>query len=72
MDLVEKIGSGINRMKEAMLAANLPEPIFNLEGIFAITYTGQLNLSNGWNYGKISLVWISRIILTPPNPELFY
>jgi ATP-dependent DNA helicase RecG len=37
MDLVEKIGSGINRMKEAMQAANLPEPVFNLEGIFAIT-----------------------------------
>jgi ATP-dependent DNA helicase RecG len=37
MDLVEKIGSGINRMKEAMRAANLPEPVFSLEGIFAIT-----------------------------------
>lgn len=37
IDLVEKIGSGINRMREAMKEANLPEPKFNLEGIFTVT-----------------------------------
>ena len=38
MDLVEKIGSGISRMRNAMHEANLPAPVFNLEGIFAVTF----------------------------------
>jgi len=45
MDLVEKIGSGINRMKEAMLKENLPEPHFNLQGIFAITFYRPVEFS---------------------------
>ena len=44
MDLVEKIGSGINRMREAMLKENLPEPHFNLQGIFAITLYRPINI----------------------------
>jgi ATP-dependent DNA helicase RecG len=47
MDLVEKIGSGINRMKEAMLKENLPEPHFNLQGIFAITLYRPVDI-NEW------------------------
>lgn len=38
MDLVEKIGSGISRMRNAMQEANLSAPVFNLEGIFAVTF----------------------------------
>lgn len=38
IDLVEKIGSGVSRMRDAMLEANLPQPVFNLEGMFAVTF----------------------------------
>lgn len=37
MKLVEKIGSGIPRMKELMLAHGLPEPEYNMDGMFSIT-----------------------------------
>ena len=55
MDLVEKIGSGINRMKEAMRAENLPEPEFNLEGIFAITLYRPIEFSKWLDAWKPSL-----------------
>ncbi|MCB0460065.1 MAG: putative DNA binding domain-containing protein [Flavobacteriaceae bacterium] len=35
--MVEQIGSGIGRMRDLMLEANLTEPEFNTEGIFTIT-----------------------------------
>jgi ATP-dependent DNA helicase RecG len=37
MNLVEHVGSGIGRMKELMLNANLPEPKYETEGMFNIT-----------------------------------
>jgi ATP-dependent DNA helicase RecG len=38
MEMVEKIGSGIKRMKDEMARANLLEPAFGLEGFFTITF----------------------------------
>lgn len=38
MNMVEKVGSGIKRMKEEMTNANLPEPTFGLEGFFTVTF----------------------------------
>ena len=38
MRMVEKIGSGISRMREEMRKANLPAPVFNLEGVFTATF----------------------------------
>ncbi|MFT3947181.1 MAG: helix-turn-helix domain-containing protein [Agriterribacter sp.] len=38
MNMVEKVGSGIKRMKEEMVNANLPEPTFGLEGFFTVTF----------------------------------
>ncbi|WP_162923575.1 RNA-binding domain-containing protein [Arachidicoccus soli] len=38
MNMVEKIGSGINRMKEGMSQANLPEPYFGLDGFFTARF----------------------------------
>jgi ATP-dependent DNA helicase RecG len=38
MDFVEKVGSGINRMRDEMQKANLPEPVFSLEGIFTAKF----------------------------------
>lgn len=37
MSLVEKIGSGIPRMRKSMLDAGLPEPVFETEGFFTVT-----------------------------------
>jgi len=37
MHLVEQVGSGIGRIHDLMKAAELPEPIFQKEGIFAVT-----------------------------------
>jgi ATP-dependent DNA helicase RecG len=44
--MVEKVGSGINRMREEMLAANLPEPEFSLEGMFTVTFYRPLKFSD--------------------------
>lgn len=38
LNMVEQIGSGINRMKNAMMEAGLEEPVFNTEGIFSVTF----------------------------------
>ena len=38
MHLVEHIGSGIPRMRKAMLDAGLPEPFFDTEGMFTVTF----------------------------------
>lgn len=37
MNLVERVGSGINRIKDAMKETGLPEPVFGLEGFFSLT-----------------------------------
>ncbi len=37
-NLVERIGSGIGRMRDEMKAAGLPEPEFNWNGFFRITF----------------------------------
>lgn len=36
MQLVEQVGSGIGRIQDLMKAANLPEPVFQKEGIFTV------------------------------------
>lgn len=38
MHLVERIASGIPRMREAMREAHLPEPSFQTEGMFTVTF----------------------------------
>ena len=42
MHLVEKVASGIPRMKEAMKEAGLPEPEFNTNGIFTAVFKRQI------------------------------
>jgi len=46
LNMVEKVGSGINRMREEMVAANLPEPEFSLEGMFTVTFYRPLKFSD--------------------------
>jgi len=36
MHLVEKVGSGVARMKQLMVEASLPLPVFNTTGIFSV------------------------------------
>ncbi len=36
MNLVEHVGSGIGRMQELMLSANLAEPMFETDGMFNV------------------------------------
>ena len=43
LNMVEQIGSGISRMKKAMLDAGLEEPVFNLEGMFSVTFYRPLS-----------------------------
>ena len=38
MHLVERVASGVPRMREAMKAANLSEPIFRTEGMFTVVF----------------------------------
>ena len=38
VDMVEKIGSGISRINDAMKEAKLPEPDFKTEGIFTVVF----------------------------------
>jgi ATP-dependent DNA helicase RecG len=38
VDLVEKIGSGISRIRDAMKVAGLPKPEFKTEGIFTVVF----------------------------------
>lgn len=38
VDMVEKIGSGISRMNEAMKFANLPLPEFKIDGFFTVVF----------------------------------
>lgn len=48
MHLVEKVGSGIPRMRRLMKEASLPEPIFDTKGFFTVTF---MKRSKG-NLGK--------------------
>lgn len=38
MHVVEKVGSGVPRMRELMKDAGLPEPIFSTKGFFTVTF----------------------------------
>jgi ATP-dependent DNA helicase RecG len=38
IDMVEKIGSGISRIKEAMKEAKLAKPVFKTEGMFTVVF----------------------------------
>jgi ATP-dependent DNA helicase RecG len=38
MQVVEKVGSGIPRMRRLMKEAELPEPKFSTQGIFTVTF----------------------------------
>ena len=72
MGLAEKVGSGINRMKDEMAKANLPEPVFSLEGFFTAKFYRPihfdkwiLNWSNTLNTPLIKMLGAFH-----KNPEI--
>ena len=42
MHVVEKVGSGVPRMRELMKDAGLPEPIFSTKGFFTVTFMKRI------------------------------
>lgn len=52
VDLVEKVGSGIKRMRDAMYEANLIEPKFEMGGFFTVAFYRPMAFEkwlDGWN-----------------------
>ncbi|PZR25331.1 MAG: ArsR family transcriptional regulator [Citrobacter freundii] len=52
--LVEKVGSGIRRMNDAMREAELPPPCYALEGMFTVTFFRPI----GWSEWMSSLLQV--------------
>jgi len=51
MQLVEKVASGIPRMREEMREAGLPDPLFATEGFFTITFLRRQKQVTGTSQG---------------------
>ena len=53
MHVVEKVGSGVPRMRELMKDAGLPEPIFSTKGFFTFTFMKRVK-PNSANNGTLN------------------
>lgn len=53
--MVEQIGSGIGRMRDLMLEANLTEPEFNTEGMFTVT------VRRPFDFKKWVDMWVDKL-----------
>jgi ATP-dependent DNA helicase RecG len=66
IDLVEKVGSGIKRMRDAMKEANLIEPKFEMGGFFTVAFYRPMAFEkwlNGWTLRlKLPLIVMLRAI----------
>ena len=62
MKLVEKIGSGIPRMRAVMKDAGLPEPLFNLHGTFSVTLYRPVDFEK-WVNGWVEKLTQNRLII---------
>jgi ATP-dependent DNA helicase RecG len=60
MNMVEKIGSGINRMIGGMREANLPDPKFGIHGFFSVSFFRPINFE----------VWLSQLTLKLTTSQL--
>jgi ATP-dependent DNA helicase RecG len=58
VNMVEQVGSGINRIKSSLKESGLPAPVFKTEGMFTIVFQKQKEIENteGFrkDFGKIS------------------
>jgi predicted HTH transcriptional regulator len=70
MGMVEKVGSGINRMKDEMTKANLPAPIFSLDGFFTAKFYRPINFDKwilNWS-GKLNAPLMKMLDALHKNP----
>ena len=51
-DYIEKMGTGIQKMRNAMEVADLPEPEFDMDGFFIVTLLRESAMNVGKNVGK--------------------
>ena len=75
MHVVEKVGSGIPRMRKLMKEANLPEPKFNTQGFFTVTFmkrvkaksvnSGTLNDTLNGTLNDTEQLVLEQIRITP-------
>lgn len=52
MDLVEQVGSGIQRMRDLMAGADLPEPTYFFEGMFSLKLHRKIN----WQHKRVKYI----------------
>jgi len=69
--LVEQVGSGIARMRSAMIEANLQEPEFNVEGMFSVSFKRPPNFAKWFalispQIGK-TRSWIIELVHRNPS-----
>ena len=72
MGMVEKVGSGINRMKDEMMKARLPTPIFTLDGFFTAKFYRPINFDKwilNWS-GKLNAPLIKMLDALHKNPAI--
>lgn len=72
INMVEQVGSGVGRMKNAMKEANLPEPVFNVEGMFSITLHRPANFDQwmeSWK-SKLTETRVKMLRLIYKNPSI--
>lgn len=67
VDMVEKIGSGISRIKDAMKDAELPKPEFKTEGIFTVVFNRIAEESVGEEVTKNTRDKIFELIKENPS-----
>lgn len=72
MNMVEKVGSGINRMKDEMRKANLPEPVFSLEGFFTAKFYRPVDFDkwiHNWS-AALTTPLVKILYAFHDNPEI--
>lgn len=52
IDMVEQVGSGIPRMKDAMKDAGLQEPVFSVEGMFSVSLSRPVDFDKWFEQAK--------------------
>lgn len=72
MDMVEQIGSGISRMKDLMVEAKLPPPLFFFDGMFVATFFRPIPFEswiNSWSF-KLKTPMVKILIAVYENPNI--
>ena len=69
MHLVEKVGSGVSRMKQLMVEASLPLPVFKTTGIFTVIFKRpeKSSVKSSVKGSVKSSVKIIEMIIENPN-----